>query len=186
MDQVINLSIQYGPLAGLVVLLLIVIWGMSVFILNIYETRFKKFDEKFELYDQVLQKAASSVKIVSHENIQALQLESSLIRNQMEGLQIAVTELKSQVSKEIFSITKHSMQIHERSEQVKKMIDEALDKVGKFLDLKDKIDMAHGRVIVVENKVDRIDIHHRSNMQTIAEKIGKHAVEIANLKKGKE
>jgi len=27
---------------------------------------------------------------------------------------------------------------------------------------------------------------HRSNMQTVAEKIGKHAVEIANLKKGKE
>jgi len=110
LDQVIDLTLQYGPLAGLVVLLLVVIWGMSVFILNIYENRFKKFDEKFEIYDQVLQKAASSVKIVSNENIQALKLESGLIRKQMEGLQISVTELKSQVSKEIFAITKYSTQ----------------------------------------------------------------------------
>lgn len=172
-------------MAGLVVLLLLVIWGMSIFILNIYENRFKKFDEKFELYDQVLQKAASSVKIVSNENIQSLKLESSLIRKQMEGLQISVSELKTQVTKEIFTITKHSMQIHDRSEQLKKIMDESLSKVGKFLDLKDRVDMAHGKVTVIENKLERIDLHHRANMQTIAEKMGKHAVEIANLKKGK-
>lgn len=172
-------------MAGLVVLLLVVIWGMSAFILSIYEARFKKFDEKFELYDQVLQKATSNIKIVSNENIQSLQLESSLIRKQMEGLQISVTELKSQVSKEIFAITKYSMQVHERSEQLKKIIDESLSKVGKFLDMQERVEMAHGRVTIVENKVDRMDTHHRSNMQTVAEKIGKHAVEIANIKKGK-
>jgi len=186
MDELLRILIDKGPIyliaTGAICLALLLIH----YILKIYERRLQKFDERFDIYDSSMKNSAISIKTVSAENIQEMKLEANLMRIQLDTMGQAILEFKAQVTKEMVGLKQHSSMIHERSENIKTLVDESLERVGRFLALKEKVDMTSGNLTVLDVRVNRQDVHHRQNMATVAEALGKHAVEIANLKKGKK
>lgn len=183
MELVVEFTMKYGPLAGAVIILLLIIWGLSLFILNIYQKKFEEFDAQFKLYQGILQSATGDLKTVSRQNIEAMSLELATMKYQIDSIIANLLELKAQISKEAVGFKQHSIMIHERSEKIRQLVDEAMAKVGRVLELKDKVDMTHGEVKVIDAKIERSNAHTRSNFQTVAETLGKHAVKISNLEK---
>jgi len=146
---------------------------------------FKGYRDSLKLMQDEMTKASITTKKASVDSVQTLKLEFNAMRLKLDETTKSVEDLKTQVAKTALNSQVVATQLQERSEKLRVYVDQATEKIGRILEFKDKVDLTHGKVTVLETKMERTDVHHRANMETIAKTIGKHAVEIANLKKDK-
>ncbi len=165
--------------------LLFVIWLLIRAILNYAQGRAAGLFEKLDLYEKERDKDTATNKKMSTESIQTVKLETNALRLKMDSFSKTLEDFKSQTTREMLEHRAHTTDAHNLSTESLRQMKEAMEKVGRFLEMKEKVDMTYGMVKVIEANIERNATHHRANMQTIGTTIGKHAVDIANLKKGK-
>lgn len=189
MEKIFDFILDKGPiiggLLGVCFCLGLIIWGLAEKLLSYVSDRIDKLFERLNQYEEQRDKDTAVNKKMSSESIQTVKIESNLVRVEMESLRKNLEGFKGQIAKQMIDLTAHATDAQNASSNSLKQMKEAMDKVGRVLELKDKLDLTAGNLKVVEVKIDRLDQHHRHNMSQVAEAIGKHTVEISNIKKGK-
>lgn len=170
---------------GIIGVLLFVIWLLIRAILNYAQGRVAELFAQLKLYENERNKDTASNKKMSTESIQTVKLETNALRLKLDGFAKIMEDFKSQITREMLEHQAHTNDVRNMSNEAIKQMKEAMEKVGRVLDMKEKLDLTAGNLKVVEVKIDRLDQHHRHNMGQIAEALGKHTVEISNIKKGK-
>lgn len=185
MDNLVELVAEKGIVFAIAV---VSVFLVGYFIKQDREDRrseFQGYRDSLKLMQDEMTKASITTKKASTDSVQTLKLEFNAMRLKLDETIQSITSLKDQVNKNALSSQVMVTQLHERAEKLRVYVDQAAEKIGRILEFKEKVDLTHGKVTILETKMERTDIHHRANMETIAKTIGKHAVEIANLKKDK-
>jgi len=188
-EKVFDFFVEKGPIIGGLLAtcfcLGLIVWALAEKLLSYVSNRIDKLFARLAEYEEQRDKDTAVNKKMSTESIQTVKIESNLVRVKMESLGKNLEEFKGQIAKQMLDLTAHATDAQNASSNALKQMKESMEKVGRVLEMKDKLDLTAGNLKVVEVKIDRLDQHHRHNMSQVAEALGKHTVEISNIKKGK-
>lgn len=147
MDNLVSLIFEKGIVFAIATVATILV---GYFIKKDRDSR----DEEFREYKRVIKlnetnmtEAAVAIKSASNEAIRTIKLEAAAIVAQMESF-------KQLLSKELLGMKAHSSQIHERSESIKKSINDVI-----------------GRVILIEKNQQQYDVVFKKLIEKTKDKI---------------
>lgn len=125
MDNLVSLVFEKGLLFAIAVAGV----GLVVYFIKKENDRrdkqFENFESKMNLWEEGISSSSSTLKTA----LTTSHLDARQLHIQIEGFQNQLAEFKTSITKEMLNLRAHSSQIHERSENIKKSIDEVLGKV---------------------------------------------------------